>query len=390
MCAKDVLTGSPHGHVIVLTSNMDGVSPDLLTSDHLQIHIIYAGIIPWHSQHAQSDGWQIRGRFQPSDVHKKIRNLISHSRRGVCGTLSDLTLRIYPGTLCSIESVMGKSKIPTLQCGERITALIKLKVALSSNEGDEDPPRISDELMEELDHMLGTASTRVLTAKLSYNHPMLPKGTRSSVSAQCRIKKPTSRSEWSLPAPHIASSLTNDTQTIVQMRLVYYLATFHTPQRALIALSERFGIDGDQCVCSDYVKRVMDELKYQARVVERFDLVGTSSRKTENASEHFGQGLFHISNYKPHDWVTFSVSPIVCEDPLTSTDEARKIWADMRRMSRTEHKDKGWRQLHTKGSPEMLRRIQERAMKNKRSIGADTLASLTNKARPRMRSSPWL
>ena len=390
MCAKDVLTGSSQGHVIVLTSNMDGVSPDLLVSDHIQVHMIYPGIIPWRSKHAQSDGWQIRGWFQPSDVHNKIRNLISHSRRGVCGSLSDLTLKIYPGTLCSVEGVMGKSKIPTLQCGESITALIKTRVALSSNEEDENSPRISEALMEELDDMLGTASTKVLTAKLSYNHPMLPKDTRSTVSAECYIKKPTSSSEWNLPTLHRATSFTNDTQVMVQMRLVYYLAVFYTPRRALKALSERFGIEGDQSVCSDYLKRVMDELRYQARVIERFDLVCTSTRKTENASEHFGHGLFQINNYKPRDWVTFSVSPTVREEPLRPIDEAHRIWADMRRMSRTEHKDKGWKQMHTKGSPEMLRRIQERAMKNQRSIGADTLASLTNRARPRMHSSPWL
>lgn len=127
-----------------------------------------------------------------------------------------------------------------------------------------------------------------------------------------------------------------------------------------MVLIEDFGDGGRRSSCPAYIKLLLEELKYQARTIERFDLVDYRSglatatprelRPDAWGEEHFGQGLFEASNYKPQEWITDVANEIMVQFPVSlspkskalarsrseeTNDEARRIWMDLKRRSKS-------------------------------------------------------
>ena len=321
---------STHGHIFVLSSRLNGLSAGILRDGSVQIHLLCPGSIPWQpSGKIASNGWKLRSHYtdelqfmmynkKDMDVtsfFNRIRGLISRARRGICsGTIYNLVLDINAGPECSIEGVMGRRELPSLQPGEVVTSLVKLKVgappakgySLAPSQNSPQSRPSPQDLTDEIDGLLGTSAITILTAKLRYNHSLLPAGTTCTTTAESRLKRedPSStRSRLRHTSSKAQPSRISKSQIAVQKRLVFYLATHHSPQHAMFTLRQEFGDAGSRSVCSDYIKLVTEELKYQARIIDRFDL-GLGGEAPENAFEHFGQGLFDITNYRPQDWLT--------------------------------------------------------------------------------------
>lgn len=251
----------------------------------------------------------------------------------------------------------------------------------------------------------------------------------------------------------------------VQKRLAHYLAAHLPPRQAMLSLQEHFGEKGRQSSCSEYLKLLIEELKFQVRVIERFDLPTSTENSPLTARglsststyEHFGHGLFAASNYKPQDWLTdvpdedsSSPSPekaaISAQTPgrpngryghhraellrseskrpkvprpsarqagiavsknkrhsgishatsKESMDDARRIWGDMRKMSKG---DRGSTDVGIsngtgggRSDSERAKVFKDMAVRNKRSVGADTLMSLQGRGLGRAKENvaPWL
>lgn len=426
------------GHIFLLTANLAGLPSWLLKDDRLQIHVVHPGSVPWKGQEdIKVNGWRfwtmpfLGGRNGASARRDEplpsndLRALVALARLGrSSGLLSDLVLEVKAGPGCTIEAVMGRSTFASLHAGEKRVALVKLKIgtipmiasALSDRASDLTSPS-SDDLLQELDIMLGQTSTRILTAKLRYKHSLLPADTHVSVRTEARLKGHTSLLEgkWSPSSPQRSGR--SERQIEVHKHLVFHLATHHAPRDALTTLRDQFGDDGKQSVYPEYIKLVMEELRYQAHISERFELEGATASvnhptPTKSAYSHFGEGLFDVENYKPQDWITIPEdasrpnTAINRQKSLTGrsrtqkeTDEARKIWGDLRRNSRGRIGFEslgivGGRKviITSKGDEEKMRKLQEMALRNKRSVGADTLKSF---AGPRSRGggvavAPWM
>lgn len=409
------------GHIFVLTANLTGIPSWLLNDDELQIHAVHPGSVPWKGQEGiQVNGWRFwtmpflnggkaaSARKDEALPSNGLRALVALARLGRSpGALSDLKLEIKAGPGCTIEAVMGRSNFPSLQAGEKIQALVKLKIgtipkiasAMSDVASDITWPS-SDDLLQELDIMLGETSTPVLIAKLRYKHSLLPAETHVSVRTEARLKGliPQLEANWS--PSDVQPSSRNRRQIEVQKHLVFYLATNHDPRNALNSLCDQFGEEGRRSVCPEYIKLVMEELRYQAHIIERFELEDVTvhenhSNLTKGPYSHFGEGLFNVENYKPQDWITIpeesSCSIRSINQQKSSTvrsrtpkerDEARRIWGDLRRNSRGRMGfeslgDGGGRKviIVTKVEEEQMRKLQETALRNKRSMGEDTLRS---------------
>lgn len=409
------------GHIFLLTANLTGIPSWLLNDDKLQIHAVHPGSVPWKGQEGiQVNGWRFwtmpfanggkaasarKGEYSPTH---DLPTLLAHARLGRSpGALSDLKLEVKAGAGCTIEAVMGRSSFPSLQAGEKIQALVKLRIgtfpkiasARSDSASDVTSPS-SDNLLQELDTMLGETSTPVLTAKLRYKHSLLPAQTHVSVRTQARLKGPIPLSETTWSCSDAQTSGRNKRQLEVQKHLVFYLATHHEPRDALNTLRDQFGENGKRSVCPEYIKLVMEELRYQAHVIERFELEDATapenhSSPTNGPYSHFGEGLFDVENYKPQDWITIpedssrSTTPINRQKSSTDKsrtpnekDEAHRIWGDLRKNSRGQV---GFQSLGVGGGrkvivtnkveEEKMRKLQETALRNKRSMGADTLRS---------------
>lgn len=331
-CAKELFTSptsaqsrdslGTSGQLFVCTGNPSGLPPTLLHQG-LHIHVVCPGTVPWKGQrNVMCNGWKMRSlcRSGPEFVADKngpditalstlFQTAVSRARGGkVSGRLTDLILEVNAGHNCSIEGVMGKKTYSSLRPGEIITVLVKVKVGAWRRHGsspshgqDSNSPPNSYDLLDELDLMLGATSTTLLTARLKYKHSLFPSGTRCSISAHSQVKHQVFETKGDKD-----SSKAIQHSIWVQKRLIFHLATHHSPRNAIVTLIGQFGVDGHHSVCPNYFKLVIDELKYQARVLERLessDVDSITANDHENEYEHFGEGLFDFEHFKPIEWM---------------------------------------------------------------------------------------
>ncbi len=336
-CAKDLLARSPtsalnrgspisFGHIFMLTANPSGIASNLLHDENVQIHVVCPGSVPWKSQNSvQCNGWKLRSLYRsetefvsankdvdPNSLFHRLGNVILHARGGsFSGKLTELVLDIRAGIDCSIEGVIGKKYHSSLQPGEVVTALVRVKVGQpnpSSPPPNEDSisPSFTTELLDELDSILRISSTTLLTAELKYKYSLFPYRTRCSIGAESNIKQEAPGSEYDKALAFKFPPQPNPSQIWVQKRQVFHLATHYSPRHAISSLLSHFGVEGRDSACPNYVTLVMEELKYQARILDRLeaaDVISITGSDGENLYEHFGQGLFDINNFKPREWM---------------------------------------------------------------------------------------
>ena len=485
-CAIDMVTDSTsqstdigngcdaYGLIFVLTANPCGLEPVLLAHPRCIVHVVCPGSVPWRETHPVTcNGWKLSPSYSNSvqcvsrqkdkdhtSLFNRLRTIVTLAREGkACGKVTDLIIDIEAGPGCSIESVMGQKKVAEIRPGETVTALVRVKVGavaakgytLSTSPTSEALNRniSARDVLDELDDMLGASPTTILVAKLTYKHSLLPIGTRCTTVSGAMIKRSVPGESYDRSVPKdIAPPQALRSRIEVQKRLAFYLATHHPPRHAMLTLQEHFGPNGCRSSCPDYIRLLAEELRFQARITERFDLpspiqpnlLANHNTSTSLTYEHFGHGLFATSNYKPQDWlidipdeetgnhstegptrpeksprkphgqyghrkaeilrseskrpvprpsarqagVAISTSKrnsgISQPTSKESVDEARKIWSDIRKISRGDRnsldmgKISGLSNGH--GDRERATALKELATKYQRSVGADTLVSL--------------
>lgn len=432
---------SAFGHIFILTSHSSGLPLELLVHDKIRLHLVCPGSVPWKDEaEVRCNGWKLQSMHSKelhsvrhakdpdtSSLFNQLRTTIADARTGLLhGAVSGLVLDLRPGRNCTIESVIGHRKIPSIQLGERIVALVTLKIGLApasgytlrsrrrrdgSSEACNDPDK-------QLDELLGTTPVNVLRATLRYKHSLLPPATQCILTTDCQMRRPLPPAQWTdLPLGPPASKHQHPLIEI-QKHFAFHIATHHEPRQAMTVLMEDFGDGGRRSACPDYIRLLLEELKYQARTIERFDqgdyhsgpivLTPRELRPDVWGQEHFGHGLFDASNYRPQEWITDAPDEVPIQFPVRSssklqardltcsdetTDEARRIWVDLKRKSKRHCRRTGSENSMPREFDEATRRLKDLALRNKRSVGADSLKCL---AYPEYRGgmmesySPWL
>ena len=346
------------GHVFVLTGNAAGLSSEPLTDDKLQFHVICPANVPReHHNLIRCNGWKLQSlsgnELDAVSVHKdtdptsmlnKLRGLIMHARGGkLAGALNNIFIDVKPGHNCSIQEVMGSTKLSTLHPGESCTVLVKLRFhgarANKSPLSQPGTPLDAENIMNELDEMLRASAVQILKARLKYKHSDLPEGTICSINAYCHLKQEMRSIERGRSESHPRAVQPKDCTTLVQKRLAYYTATHGSPRHALSNLRREFGETGCHSYCPDYIKLVMKELEFQVRIIDRLEL-GASPMKSlrpsdspilDDSTKSSKTGPFQAENQKPKDWITDAVDEAVSrpEDPHSAVpfDLSRKIGA---------------------------------------------------------------
>lgn len=345
------------GHIFLLTSNSKGIAPHLLTHDTIQLHLVCAGNLPWQDEgKVRCNGWKLQsmhmkelqsfGRIKDEDpfsLFSRLRTTIFDARKGLLhGAVSNLVLDIKPGPNCTIEGIIGTRKIPNLQRGENIVVLVRLKVGLPPAAGytltarrqqDGSSPAYSADLDKEIDKLLGTTPVTVLTVQLKYKHSLLPSNTQCTSLTECRMKRRLCTPEWRDVTLGAVTQRYSKPQVEVQKRFAFHIATHHAPRQAMMVLIEDFGDRGSRSACPEYIKLLIEELKYQARTTERFDLADNRAgpvmvtppklRRDVWGEEHFGHGLFDASDYKPQEWITDVAGEVMMPFPLPISSRPR-------------------------------------------------------------------
>lgn len=421
------------GHIFLLTPNPDGLPFPSLMHEKLTFHIISPAGAPRNDQSIQCNGWKLRSLsgndaqvvskkkdVDPMSVSNRLRILIPQGRSGkVLGSLTELVLEVSAGPDCTIERVIGKVEFTKLHPGEVFTALFKLRLRATTGEGysfsrpatprSEALPDTND-VMSHLDKMLGTTDTKILTVTLTYRHSLLPAGTKCSITTECHMKRvPPGPDQMPSPSKYNLLQVRNCT-VLVEKRLAYHLATQGSPRNALKNLQKEYGDNFQFSACPDYVSLLAKELKYQARIVERLE-IGASPKKpsavhnADSPSEIYGQSSFAVENYKPQRYPSsdipteelFKAKPALAVLSLQKsreqlrTDEARKIWGDMRKMTRPPNHTVG-RSQSSQLEESRKEGIRELAIKNKRSVGSETLRSIFSGAESMGKGlgAPWM
>lgn len=418
------LGSSAFGHIFILTSHSSGLPLELLVHDKIRLHLVCPGSVPWKGEaEVRCNGWKLQSMHSEelhsvrhakdqdtSSLFNKLRTTIADARTGFLhGGVSGLVLDLRPGRNCTIESVIGHRKIPSIQLGERIVALVTLKVGLAPASGytlrsrrhKDGSSEACNDPEKELDELLGTTPVSVLRATLRYKHSLLPPATQCTLTTDCQMKRPLPSAQWTDVPLGPSASKHHHPLIEIQKQFAFHIATHHEPRQAMMVLIEDFGDGGHRSACPDYIRLLLEELKYQARTIERFDLADYSSgpitltprelRPDVWGQEHFGHGLFDASNYRPHEWITDAPDEVPIQFPVRSssksqartltcsdetTDEARRIWVDLKRKSKKQSGRTGSENSVPREFDEATRRLKELALRNKRSVGADSLKCL--------------
>ena len=320
------------GHVIILSNSPGGLAADILTHEKLQFHMICPTSVPFKDfDDIECNGWKLRslGDNEPQFLKLRrdtdsmcllsmLRRLIRHARSGKSsGKLSDLSLRIKAGPDCTVHGIRGDTEYLTLHPGELRSVLVNLSIHAPGVPPDStDSPIASPELspdsidvLKELDEMLRVVPrpVRILTARLQYQHPLLPTGTTCSISVDCRITKHISRSKTNVnPDMLFANGLIYFSPTIHE-RLACYLATHGPTKQALTALRQEFGPDGRRSYCPDYTQFVLKEVKYQARIEDRLELALSPRKRRPLTLETIPTPESAESGFR--DWTSRDIGP---------------------------------------------------------------------------------
>ena len=414
------------GHIFLLTPDVNSLPAQSLTHDKLTFHIICPASVPINDQASvHCNGWKLRSLsgkdmqvvskkkdLDPMSVTNRLRVLISQARSGkLLRDLTDLVLEISAGPDCILEGVIGRVKFSELHLhpGEVFTVLFKLRVCdaavreYSSRASIPNSNQSSEtfldakNILSQLDRMLMPTDANILTARLSYKNSILPAGVTCSVTADCHVKRRLADPDHRLSPSKSNALQPEDCTALVEMRLAYHLARQGSPRTALKSLHKEYGDNFEFSACRDYVTLVARELRHQARILERMEINTSPDKKKHRPAVHSA----NTSNNK-NSWETHTRNAVVRSDDenqkppqllrATSdipteelfetepalkesreqmkTDEARRIWGDMRKgkMKRPP--------LDVGRSVSEQSDVREMAVRNKRSLGSETLRSI--------------
>ena len=390
------------GIVIVLTANAEGLSPGLLEHEQIQFHVVCPSSVPRKGFHTiECNGWNLRSMSgqapqavrapkdsDPNSLLNRLRRLIIHARGGKdAGRLTYLSLDIKPGPGCCIESLMGKTDYLTLHPGELRTVLVRLRVRSLSSRGNTlssttTLPNMgpdSTDILSEIDRMLKGASRplRIMTARLKYQHTLLPKGTTCSISAECKVRKQISR-----PVPEMYTGMVDmqrkpECTALVHERLAYYLATHGSPTHALSSFREEFGDEGWRSGSPEYTHLVFNELKYQARMVERLEIDASpkkpllpitvnTDRSRSRDPENIGETPSGCENHRHESWIDDHDEDV--HDPqfghTTLSEDGLKTVKSIEQIRGVDEEDAFWVKRRSK-SHHPNKSVKERAVSSK-------------------------
>ena len=413
----------PSKHVLVLTSNPSALGQDICGEDNIQVHVLCPQPNTNRgNRQISNNGWFLvnrefearpdRSQKNENDFRRSIESLISHARSGVTPSiLTNVSVAVSASKSCSLKSIIGATQFLQLHPGELVTVLIKARAyrRMTGKPGLHEFPRglrtpsgLVD-LEKELECMLAESVDPTLIVKVEYTHPALPKGTTCQLTREVRVPAPASKSTQT-PKKHQAFSA--DAQ--IQSRQIHHIVTQKSPKNALAILRTYLGHDGSFGTCPDFLRAAMEELKYQARILERFDLNSDVGEFNPTASRVWGSmGNRSVATMSSASTARRTPSRIPRRDanappsasptrpaPLRvvnratsheTIDHARRIWIELR------HKTKG-NIRNNDDSPEQEERrkqIKDVAASNQRNVGMDTLKSMT-KGHRKENVAPWL
>lgn len=345
------------------------------------------------------------------DSHETVLTQIQGFVRDVrfasaCGKITDLQIGILPNSCCEILDVQGQVHHHELRTGYKPNVLVRVKVLSSSTNSPRSSTSSLDDVISGLENLLGESQTELFTVNCVYHHSFFSSDCKVSTQATCSVRRVDTDARWAMTATPNNATDTLDARQRIHSQLIFAAATSFPPVQAIAAVNDYLATLKGDCACPAYLCAVRTELTRQASLDPQPNTRNTSptpqyslpaKRKfTELVSPRSLSGpavLTSTSNRALLAVATPVTAPGEPIAPSPSSDPAREIWRTIRRAQHHPRQPRRQappasnghaaaaitgmvRPTASNAADDRLARIREQAVRNKRSISADTILSL--------------
>ena len=411
---RSVLSQGNHGcgNVIVLSPNATECCGVLCTVAPVPIHVIHPGTVPWRRKEARNTGWQISASCLKAAMVSRqddLKKMIAHARTHIDpGRISDVSIDVRPSDGCRIGQILGQRSYSNLHQGQDVFIVVEVHIPVwhvpwETGEFLHGQMKI-DNLFAELEGMLGDAHSELFTVAVDYRHSIFPHNTLITTQLTCRVAQSNPSLNRTLSSAFRPMSSSETPASKVYKQLIYCICSILAPENALATIGQIFSKLQDDSELAVSLRLVEKELEYQTCTIDKFNIdipMDTQESCTTRwirhmESEHPIRETY-IEPSMPRSTSLGSSATVIHHEENSDTckDTARTIWQIMRRNSKTKKAplNRSVESLdRTEFSDDRHAQIRRQALMNKRSIGADTLRSLSLGAGPRGQGghAPWL
>jgi len=385
-------------NVFILASTLVGCDCLEQIASFATIHYIQTGAVPSTTNNYSIKGWNIPLPSLESDTF--LKDIVSVARQGTTATsVENVNIMLRPGQGCKVIKVYGQQIIERLEPGHRIIILTLLELTkhttqLLTSTRTESFSRV-DFMLEELGTMLGDVYQKVLDVSIAYEDAS---DTVRNSHKSCFLRRPDPSSQWSMASSESSLQSWPEDAELVIGRLVLCRSMSIKPEAAIELLDSIFtGSDSHSTTLMNQMQAIKRELIYRVRApyVDERNMgiyLGDGDQSMQEPLGDENQTPSSSTLGSPRDGSPDSTLTVIHNRQVStdSTDSARKIWLNMRKDSKTLLPESHDMQL-LRAKQDQVVALRREALRNKRSIGADTLRSFSLSAVDGPGSAaPWL
>ena len=391
--------------IIVITPDASDLTVNAKSTISCNVHVLSSAAFPLSMPQHPLPGWFVntippeRGLDRPKTPERanwrSIEDLVAFERKSIDpGFISNVRVYIEPGVDSELDFVIGDLSFPSLRPGESLSIPLKLKMkpfsrlfGPSSSRKTSQGSMSSTAAFAEVELMLGEALSELFTVEVHYTHSLFPPNTDVIVKETCWVLRTDPAADYS---PEVIEEKTQGRRDKVHGNLAMSMAAMKPPGAALSKLKSTFTDEGAGLSRPAHLELLKQELKFQVGVLaDEYIMNHIESRRSSDGDsldlelylpgertkpqlhEHTGNGSRRYGGTpdSPTTVIHRCTSP---DDESPGIDAPRRIWREIRRESRARRGASGG----SESADERLRELKKRALKNKRSVGADTLRSL--------------
>lgn len=395
-------TGGEYCHVVLITSNPATYSNNVRAP--VPVHIVQPAATPWRHLEPGIVGHFIAENGSTSTMKNGLKAMLLHSRaRTKPGIVYDAQIELKSvNNRCKIMEIVGQRHFANLATGQSKSILCKVRITQEPGSSVTSSASKADALLQELETMLGVFDIELLQASITYRQSLFPRNTSLTATSICSIPLVNHTSIWQ-SRDNKASALTTGLQNNSELykELILCVANSSTPAQALQRLQTLAPPTIHSGALLSFLSAVKSELSHQIKTITKHSIPSTQPVHTSTDDHHPEPTPTSptMPSKRPATPLPPDPRPLspVAESPDSgktiihkhhhhsttednTSDAARKIWKDMKRDSRST-KDLLMMRSVTMGALGVkdgrLQEIQRQAVRNKRSIGADTLRSMS-------------
>ncbi|KAF7188590.1 hypothetical protein HII31_10252 [Pseudocercospora fuligena] len=421
-------------HAFVVSSNPAHIVQAVANSTQWPTHAVKLGFGPAPSYLGSDSSrycWELEFKGQ-GDANSEVLNNLFRDVRHDCnaGAIPSLRLCYKAMNDSRITEIVGEKAMKDLSLGKCCSLFLRVRVPKIETEKGQDQAD-QDSLFAELKSIVGTLESNFLHIEARYRHSALPLNNIATVRQICSIKRPKTESRWSLSA----ASVDKIPLESVHGKLARFLAAHYPPSKASklidhwnlantkrvlqvrrhLELKSQDDRNAIECEASPKVIVTDADFDQNTRSVSTPAAVedkgiGSSSNAFKSGSKLQRSVSTNtvvpartISSPKITTATTLSAtssSPLSRDTreatPTDAADTARQLWHHIRRnsLSASQMLEMSPDQLQQlEATDPALKELRDKALANKRSVGAETLKAWKWDGKMRAKvdgEAPWL